>query len=365
MFDLRYHVASLAAVFLALADRHPRRRRASRGKVGRRRRSEPAERADQPARGRARRRRSERAGDRAASRRRPRRFVEDAYPALIADRLAGKRVAVVFVGPVDAGVRQHVERARRRRRRRQRRSACARSRCRSTPDADRRALATATSPGTAATAARRPRPRARPRARRRRRDAALGRARAVLVEERAGSFREPGDGVVVARTVEAAAAARRRCFLAGLLRGAAPTVGVPAVGVERRASSAPRSPTWSAGRPLDRRRRRRAARAGSRSRCCSPAARPGTTASRRPPTTGSSRRSTRSPTTEWLSPPRSSSPPATRRARSARRSRRSSEQFPGAEVVVADDGSRDATAAEAERAGAAVARLPRRARARR
>jgi len=35
-------------------------------------------------------------------------------------------------------------------------------------------------------------------------------------------------------------------------------------------------------------------------------------------------------------------------------------QFPSAEVVVADDGSRDATAAEAERAGARVVRLPRR-----
>ena len=35
-------------------------------------------------------------------------------------------------------------------------------------------------------------------------------------------------------------------------------------------------------------------------------------------------------------------------------------QFPGAEVIVADDGSRDRTAAEAERAGARVVRLPRR-----
>jgi hypothetical protein len=36
------------------------------------------------------------------------------------------------------------------------------------------------------------------------------------------------------------------------------------------------------------------------------------------------------------------------------------EQFPGAEVIVADDGSRDATAARAEEAGAVVLRLPRR-----
>ncbi len=36
------------------------------------------------------------------------------------------------------------------------------------------------------------------------------------------------------------------------------------------------------------------------------------------------------------------------------------EQFPGAEVIVADDGSRDWTAVEAERAGAKVVRLRKR-----
>jgi hypothetical protein len=36
------------------------------------------------------------------------------------------------------------------------------------------------------------------------------------------------------------------------------------------------------------------------------------------------------------------------------------QQFPGARIIVADDGSRDGTAAEAERAGARVLRLPRR-----
>ena len=46
--------------------------------------------------------------------------------------------------------------------------------------------------------------------------------------------------------------------------------------------------------------------------------------------------------TGWLTRPRSSSPPATRRARSRRRWRRSGSSFPSAEVIVADDGSRDA-----------------------
>jgi len=44
----------------------------------------------------------------------------------------------------------------------------------------------------------------------------------------------------------------------------------------------------------------------------------------------------------------------------ARTVRALQEQFPGAEVIVADDGSRDATAAQAEEAGAVVLRLPRR-----
>ena len=42
-------------------------------------------------------------------------------------------------------------------------------------------------------------------------------------------------------------------------------------------------------------------------------------------------------------------------ARSARRSRRCASSSPGAEILVADDGSRDATAARAEAAGARVA----------
>jgi hypothetical protein len=37
-------------------------------------------------------------------------FVKNAYPSLIADRLRGKRIAILFVGTVDAGVRRDIER---------------------------------------------------------------------------------------------------------------------------------------------------------------------------------------------------------------------------------------------------------------
>jgi hypothetical protein len=37
-------------------------------------------------------------------------FVRNAYPALIADRLADKRIAIVFVGPVDPAVRRDIQR---------------------------------------------------------------------------------------------------------------------------------------------------------------------------------------------------------------------------------------------------------------
>src|SRR5919201_1337000 len=89
MFDLRYHVASLAAVFLALvigivvgvgiADR---------GLVDKAR--------DQATR-------------LALEQKAARSFIEDAYPALMGGRLKGRRIALVFIGSVDGKIRSSVE----------------------------------------------------------------------------------------------------------------------------------------------------------------------------------------------------------------------------------------------------------------
>ena len=107
MFGLRYHVASLAAVFLALAvgillgvaisgkvsavgERAERDRLSNLEQdVG-----EANERADA----------AERSGEAA------RELVESAYPALMANRLDDTQFALVFLGPVDGNVRSAVER---------------------------------------------------------------------------------------------------------------------------------------------------------------------------------------------------------------------------------------------------------------
>ena len=104
MFDLRYHVVSLAAVFLALvigmlvgagiSERGSLgdvERRSLEGKIA-----------------------SLRAERDAASSRKPEQKASDevaraGWEALVAYRLTGKRVAVLFVGPVDDGVRDAVQ----------------------------------------------------------------------------------------------------------------------------------------------------------------------------------------------------------------------------------------------------------------
>jgi Copper transport outer membrane protein, MctB len=109
VFDLRYHVASLAAVFIALiigilvgvgisgkgfvSDSERKvlnlqisDLRASRDSANRR------------------------ASELAKSQRAAQSFVADAYPALMAGRLAGTRVALAFVGPMEGRVRGQVER---------------------------------------------------------------------------------------------------------------------------------------------------------------------------------------------------------------------------------------------------------------
>jgi hypothetical protein len=109
MFDLRYHVASLAAVFLALVIGILLGIGiTSGGIVEKGERSflnaeiDDLERSLDAARART--------GNLSRAQRAAAAYVEESYPLLMADRLAGRRVALVFVGPVDAGVRDLVER---------------------------------------------------------------------------------------------------------------------------------------------------------------------------------------------------------------------------------------------------------------
>src|SRR5919108_2694610 len=108
MFDLRYHVASLAAVFVALligilvgvamsGKVDDAEKRSLRSDVNRLNAQLDA------------------AGERRANVEREQKafatFVKKAYPALIADRLRGLRIAIVFVGPIDGALRRDIERA--------------------------------------------------------------------------------------------------------------------------------------------------------------------------------------------------------------------------------------------------------------
>jgi Copper transport outer membrane protein, MctB len=109
MFDLRYHVASLAAVFLALiigilvgvgiSDRglvDSAKTKFLQDEVAslqRRLDNKSTQKADQTR-------------DRAAAQT----FINETYPALAHNRLKGKQIAVVFVGSVDGGIRSSVNR---------------------------------------------------------------------------------------------------------------------------------------------------------------------------------------------------------------------------------------------------------------
>lgn len=219
MFDLRYHVASLAAVFVALligilvgvgmsgkvddAEKTQLKRNVDRLEA----------RLETAGAGRANFVREQKA---------IRAFVNNAYPSLIADRLRGKRIAILFVGPVDASVRDDIERALRD----AGSGAPVRIRALKVPiDAAEvnRAFPSASDPGD------------------------LGRKlahelvaggdtpawdalTAQLVEEKAGSFRRAADGIVVARTVKPQQE-ETAGFLAGFYSGLADTE-VPAIGVE-------------------------------------------------------------------------------------------------------------------------------------
>jgi hypothetical protein len=230
MFDLRYHLASLTAVFVALvlgiligiglaATKTVRERdveNLKRDVAGLQRDLEAA---------------NARAAQLDLLRQNTGTFIEEAYPPLMHDRLTGKRFALVFAGSIDDRIRRSVERTL------EDGGAEGLARVRALklpldPQVAKRVLAGG-QPFEAYEG-----------------DddlGALGRDLAAelvdggdtplwdalsrqLVEEQEGGFRRPVDGVVVARTAEPQRGATTQ-FLAGLYRGLAAT-GHPAVGVE-------------------------------------------------------------------------------------------------------------------------------------
>jgi Copper transport outer membrane protein, MctB len=241
MFDLRYHVASLAAVFLALLIGILVGVGIS-GRVDEQQNDLLRERIDrleaevQSA--------GEQRSGLVREQKAARAFMEDAYPQLIEDRLKGKRIAVLFVGSVHTGLRDQVVRALT--------DAGARPPLRlralnlpmSVERVDRaldgqaelerfrgegaledlgRELGTEFVAGgqTPAWDALTP----------------------VLVKERSGRMSRPADGAVVVRTSEPQRGETAR-FLGALYSGLADT-GVPVVGVERAEENPSAVPIWS------------------------------------------------------------------------------------------------------------------------
>lgn len=229
MFDLRYHVASLTAVFLALiigilvgvgiSDR---------GYVDKgtrllleRRVANLQKQLDQT---------SQQAGNLGREQDAARTFINQTYPVLVRNRLRGKRMAIVFVGSVDGGVRSAVTRALTDAGGQQ-----LRLRALKVPiDAPQIDAALASSPNAGSFGGQG-------------RFEALGRALGqelmlggetplwnaltdALVEQREGGSKDPADGVIVVRTAKPQRGGTSR-FLLGLYSGLASTV-VPAVGVE-------------------------------------------------------------------------------------------------------------------------------------
>jgi hypothetical protein len=231
MFDLRYHVASLIAVFLALiigivvgvgisgkgfvSD-------SERKLFNERIADLKSQLASATLRG----------AELARAQRAAQTFVADAYPALMDGRMTGKRVALVFAGPVDGRTRSLVEQALED----AGGPSVLRLRALKLPidlPAMRRALK-----GRPALAALATDQRIGDLGRRLGEDVvAAGDSvlwqllSANLVEERSGRDAPPADGVVVVRTVAPQAGATAR-FLAGFYAGLG-SGGVPAVGVER------------------------------------------------------------------------------------------------------------------------------------
>src|SRR5262245_13604272 len=230
MFDFRYHVASLAAVFLALViGILVGVGISSGGFVSKSERNILNGRIDDLE--------SEldasqvKTGDLTRAQRAATTYVEESYPLLMADRLTSHRVALVFVGPVDQRVRDLVERtlvdagA----------GTTLRLRAIRVP-IDVAALGTMLD-GRPALIRYARQDAARELGRRLAQELVRGGKSPVwrllapqLVEERAGNEERPADGVVVARSVPAQQGATAR-LLRGFYEGLA-SAGVPAVGVE-------------------------------------------------------------------------------------------------------------------------------------
>ena len=362
MFDLRYHVASLAAVFLALVIGiligvgissggfvSKGERSLLNRKIDELQRSLDAARL--------------RTGDLSRAQRGATTYVEESYPLLMADRLASRRVALVFVGPVDPDVRDLVERtlvdagA----------GATLRMRALRVP-VDLEALDTVLDGRPALARYARP-DAARELGRRLAQELVRGGRAPVwrllspqLVAERSGNEGLPADAVIVARSVASQQGPTSR-LLRGFYEGLAAS-GVPAVGVETSSASTTAVDAFdkaslSSVDFVDTEVGRLALAlllAGGR---------PGSYGLKQTATDG-------------ILPPIEpvADPSRSRRAVSAAPTiliaARDEEarigetiaalrrELPGATVIVADDGSRDRTAAFAEQAGARVVRFPRR-----
>src|SRR6476619_7398127 len=238
MFDLRYHVASLAAVFVALVigilvgvamsgKVDDAEKQALKSDVNR-----LEAQLNAASEGRAKVSREHTA---------LRAFIKNAYPMLIADRLHGKRVALLFVGPVDAGVRQQIEQAVSD----AGGAAPMRLRALKVPidptnldghlDGDLAQYKTAGLDDLGREFAR---------------ELVAGGDTPAwdgltqqIVEEKVGSLKKPVDGVIIARTVKPQGG-ETATFLSGLYKGLG-DANVPTIGVEPSSVSQSAVPTWS------------------------------------------------------------------------------------------------------------------------
>jgi Copper transport outer membrane protein, MctB len=228
MFDLRYHVASLAAVFLALVigiivgvgisgPVDSEKTNLLKDRV-----ASLQKQLDQS---------SQQSADRKRERQAAQTFITDTYPALVRNRLRGKQIAVVFVGSVDGGIRLAVSQALTDAGAQQ-----LRLRALKVPiDVHQIDGTLASQPAADGLVGKS-------------HLESLGRALGqelmlggetplwnsitdALVEERAGGNKTPADGVVIVRTVAPQRGGTSR-FLLGLYSGLG-SVGVPAVGVEQ------------------------------------------------------------------------------------------------------------------------------------